>query len=132
MSPSPLCWRTLDDDCCQLSRSYGESAIGAIASRSMPRGSASPVALATSTRAGVVRRVLDLEKGIASHRVVDFLREIERRQLQQSHCMLQPRGDSVLLALARLEGLKAHRSWRRSVVARGLRGTPGPRLAEDA
>ena len=59
-------------------------------------------ARATSTRAGVVRRVLDFEERIAAHRFVHFLGEIERRELQQADCVLQPRRDGVLLALARL------------------------------
>ena len=61
----------------------------------------------------VVRRVLDFEKRIAAHRVVHFLREVERRQLQQANRVLQPRRDGVLLALAWLEGRKIHRSVHR-------------------
>ena len=81
-----------------------------IASRSMPRGSPSPSAAAMSTSAGVVRRILDLEEGIAAHRVVHFLGEIERGELQQPHRVLQARRDGVLLPLARLQGREAHRS----------------------
>ena len=76
----------------------------------MPRGSPSLLDGATSTRAGVVRRVLDFEEGVAPHGVVHFLGEVERGQLQQPHGVLQPRRDGVLLALARLQGRKAHRS----------------------
>ena len=60
----------------------------------------------------VVRRVLDLEKRIAAHRVVHFLGEIERGELQQPDGVLQPRRDGVLLALAGLQGRQIHRSLR--------------------
>jgi hypothetical protein len=40
-----------------------------------------------------------LEKGVAFHRAADFLREVERRQLQQPHCLLQARGQCLLLAV---------------------------------
>ena len=49
----------------------------------------------------VVGRVLDFEKGVAAHRVVDLLREVERGQLQQANRMLQARRDGVLLFLGR-------------------------------
>ena len=58
----------------------------------------------------VVRRILDLEERVAAHRVVHFLSEVERRQLQQAHCVLQPRRDGVLLTLARLEAWEIHRA----------------------
>ena len=112
MSLSPLCWRTLDDDCCQLSRSYGASAIGADRLEIDAARLAVAVGAADLDAAGVVRRVLDLEEGIAPHRVLHFLGEVERGKLQQAHRVLQPRRDGVLLPLSRLQGREIHRSIR--------------------
>ena len=56
----------------------------------------------------VVRRLLDFEEGIAAHRVVDFLGEVERGELQQAHGMLQAGRDGVLLFLGRSESGEVH------------------------
>ena len=104
---------------------------------SMPRGSPSPPAGAAVDAAGVVAAILDFEERVAAHRVLDFLREVERRELQQANGVLQPRRDGVLLALARLQGGK---SWSigsewvergraaqsATACARGLGATPVP------
>ena len=47
--------------------------------------------------------VLDFEKRVLAHRVVDFLGEVERGQLEQSNSVLQAGRDRVLLPLAGLE-----------------------------
>ena len=100
--------RTLDDDCCQLSRSYGESPIGA----SQPVGVAGLQVdgdvVAARRRRFLVPGVLDFEEGIAAHGVVHFLGEVERGQLQQPHGVLQPGRDGVLLFLGRAQGGKIH------------------------
>jgi hypothetical protein len=82
-------WRRLDDDCCQFSRSYGASAIGAVASRSMPRGSPSLPAGPTSTRPASGGESSTSRKGVATHRLLHLLREVERRELQEPDGVLQ-------------------------------------------
>jgi hypothetical protein len=86
--------------------------------------------------------ILDLEEGVAPHRVLDFLGEIERGELQQSNRVLQPRRDGVLLTLAGLQGLENHgrgcsrRESRercaspRSARQRALGATPVPKVSE--
>jgi hypothetical protein len=86
-----------------------------VASRSMPRGSPSPLDGADLDAAGVGRGVLDLEERIAPHRVLHFLGEVERGELQQAHRVLQSRRDRVLLSLSRLQGREVHRSIRSRV-----------------
>ena len=56
----------------------------------------------------VVRAFLDFEKRVAAHRFLHFLREVERRQLQQSHGVLEARRDGVLLSLGRAQGGEIH------------------------
>ena len=58
--------------------------------------------------ARVGRRILDFEEGIAAHRLLHFLSEVERGELQQSNRVLQPGRDGVLLTLTGLKGLKGH------------------------
>ena len=84
--------------------------------------------------ARVGRRVLDLEEGIAPHRVVHFLGEVERGELQQANRVLQSRRDSVLLPLSRLQGRKTHRSIRskgREMRPRSARDDVADRVREQ-
>ena len=65
--------------------------------------------LADVDAAGVLGRVLDLEEGVASHRVLHLLGEVEGRELKQAYGVLQAGRDGVLLSLARLQGGHRHR-----------------------
>ncbi len=58
----------------------------------------------------VFLRIFDFEKRIAAQHLADFAGEVERRQLQQPHCVLQLRAHGLLLSRLGAELHRTHAS----------------------